>query len=268
MQGSSASVARTTGEHRTHHPSDSPKMPTRLLPKTPAQRLTAMRVIAERAASMPAHEVPLPGTVTDWLTAFMPVYRVLINEVNKAKSLQIGATAAVLPLLRDARIWVGQGYQHIVDAVVRGTVPRAALTGYGMTLRSRGPKMRKGEQDVLQAAVRLQAAETARVSKGGEPMAFPSLEEIMERVEAFKIANQLQADRKLALSDAQRNLRQANAEAKKLVLRLWNTIETAYDTGDRPSTRRKAREWGVIYSIAKGEKASEQEDDEQSPEGQ
>jgi hypothetical protein len=232
-------------------------MPTRLLPKTPKQRLSAMRAIADRITSFPADELPFPAPLVDRLLAYLPLYEELIDEVSKAKARQTGATATVRPLLRDARIWVGQGYQHIVDAVVRGSVPRAALVSYGMAQNARGPRFKKGEQDVLEAAVRLEAAEEQRVAKGGEPMAFPSLAEIMVHVEAFRSANQLQADRKFALSEAQQNLRKANAEAKKLVLRLWNTIETAYDTGDRPSMRRKAREWGVIYSIAKGEKAED-----------
>lgn len=193
---------------------------------------------------------------------FLPVYAGLINEVNKAQAFQSGATATVKPLLRTARIWVGQGYQNIVDAVTRGTVPRAALSGYGLTMNARGARMRRGEQYVITAAERLRSAEENRVANGGEPMAFPSLAEIMVHVDAFRNANHLQADRKFALSDAQRNLRKANAEARKLVLRLWNTIETAFDTGDRPSMRRKAREWGVIYSIAKGEKAEDGDTEE------
>ncbi len=212
-----------------------------------------MRTVADRAASMPPHEPPFPAPVIDHLTAFLPVYEGLMNEVSKAKALQTASTAAVTPLLRTARIWVGQGYQHIVDAVVRGSVPRSSLASYGMAQHARGPRFGKGEQAVLSAAERLRNAEEHRVANGGEPMAFPSLAEIMVHVDAFRTANHVQADRKLALSEAQRNLRQANTEAKKLVLRLWNTIETAYDTGDRPSMRRKAREWGVIYSIAKGE---------------
>jgi hypothetical protein len=232
-------------------------MPTRLLPKTPKQRLSAMRTVADRVASMPPHELLFPVPLIDRLMDFLPAYEGLINEVSKAQAFQTGATATVKPLLRTARIWVGQGYQNIVDAVTRGTIPRASLSGYGLTMNARGARMRRGEQYVITAAERLRSAEENRVAKGGEPMAFPSLAEIMVHVEAFRSANQLQADRKFALSEAQQNLRKANAEAKKLVLRLWNTIETAYDTGDRPSMRRKAREWGVIYSIAKGEKAED-----------
>jgi hypothetical protein len=216
-----------------------------------------MRTIAKRLPTVPENELPFPAPVIDHLLAFLPAYEELTNEVKKAMALQTEATAAVRPLLRTARIWVGQGYQNIVDAVTRGALPRATLSAYGLTLSAQGARMRRGEQYVITAAERLRSAEEYRVSIGGQPMAFPSLAEIMAHVDAFRTANLLQSERKFALSDAQRNLRQANAEAKKLVLRLWNTIETAYDTGDRPSMRRKAREWGVIYSIAKGEKAEE-----------
>ncbi|MCF8258813.1 MAG: hypothetical protein K9J06_14760 [Flavobacteriales bacterium] len=240
-------------------------MPTRQLPKTAQQRLSALSAVADRVALFPPNEVPVPTPVVDHLAAFLPVYIGLIKEVNKAKALQTESTAEVTPLLRVARIWVGQGFQHIVDAVLRDAMPATMLTVYGMLPGARGPRLKKGEQDVLIAAEKLQVGETYRVAHGGEPMAFPSLAEIMVHVDAFRSANHVQANRKLALADAQQNLRKANVEARKLVLRLWNSIETAYDTGDRPSMRRKARHWGVIYSIAKGERAEDGDAQEQPP---
>jgi len=48
-------------------------------------------------------------------------------------------------------------------------------------------------------------------------------------------------------------------------MRLWNTIETAFNNGYRPSMRRKAREWGVIYTIAKGEKDEDGDMEGQTP---
>ncbi len=34
---------------------------------------------------------------------------------------------------------------------------------------------------------------------------------------------------------------------------MWNEIETAFDEGNKPSMRRKAREWGVVYIVTPGE---------------
>ena len=46
---------------------------------------------------------------------------------------------------------------------------------------------------------------------------------------------------------AQEALDALNPEADKLILRIWNEIDTAYDDLEAPSRRRKAREWGVVY---------------------
>jgi hypothetical protein len=44
--------------------------------------------------------------------------------------------------------------------------------------------------------------------------------------------------------------------ADQLILRMWNETEAEFDTGDKPSMRRKAREWGVVYVPTPGEAPS------------
>jgi len=234
-------------------------MPARILPRTNAQRLSAMRIITDRLPSVPVDRQPLPALLVDRLADFKPMYEGLLNAVKVAASEQSAITSEVKPLRHMARIWVRQGYQNIVDAVTRGALPRTAVSGYGLPLDARGLPPLAAEQQILQAAVKLQAAEANRVAAGGVPMAFPSIEEIMQRVDAFRDANLEQAARKSALADAQKNVKQANKEADRLILRLWNTIETAFNNGNRPSMRRRAREWGVIYTIAKAKRAGEGE---------
>jgi len=41
-------------------------------------------------------------------------------------------------------------------------------------------------------------------------------------------------------------VKKAKKEADRLILRLWNTIETSSNNGNRTSMRRKAREWSII----------------------
>lgn len=229
-------------------------MPSRILPRTNTQRLTALRVIAARLPSVPPDLMPLPAPLMDRLTDFLPVYEGLLNAVKLAKARQSAITSEVKPLRHMARIWVRQGYQNIIDAVTRGVLPRAAVTGYGLALDAKGLPPLAAEQQILDAAERLQDAEGRRVAAGGIPMAFPSMDEIMQWADAFRDANLEQAARKSALADAQKDVKKANREADRLILRLWNTIEAAYNNGNRPSMRRRAREWGIIYSIAKARK--------------
>lgn len=223
-------------------------MPVRLLPRTNAQRITAMRVIQTRLDNLvPALADPIAPVTAARLAVFYPAYIALIHAQKLAKTRTIEATAEVTVLRNQARLWVSHGYMSIVNATVRGTFPKSALVGYGLAMGAQGGPKMKSESAILTAATRLQNGETVRVAAGGQPIAFPSVAEIMVHANAFKAVSIEQGTRSVALADAQKAIKAANKEADKLILRLWNEVETAFSIGDRPSLRRKAREWGVVY---------------------
>lgn len=222
-------------------------MPIRQLPRTNQQRLAAMQTVQDRL------EGPLPfghpfreATVLE-LTHLLPVYAALVKAQREAQSLQIGATLPLIRLRRLARVWVTQGYASIVSAIVRGTFKPAVLNLYGRPLHAKGAPRMKSDADILASAAWLEEGETARVAGGGQPIAFPSVVEIMEHANAFKEANLLQGTLKTDNADAQKAVATTNVEVDRLILRLWNEIETAYNVGNAPSMRRKSREWGVVY---------------------
>jgi hypothetical protein len=188
--------------------------------------------------------------------AFYAVYTALIKEQRLQLSKQTGSTAQVKKLRKMARIWVRQGYSSIIKAIVRGTFKRPVLNYYGLPLTAKGAPKMKSETLILSAAGWLLEGETARVAAGGTPISFPSVEEIMEHANAFRAANLEQGTLKVAFADAQKAVAVANVEADRLILRLWNEIETAFDVGNAPNMRRKSREWGVMYVQGRAEPPS------------
>jgi hypothetical protein len=58
---------------------------------------------------------------------------------------------------------------------------------------------------------------------------------------------------KTAYDTAQEAVNELNPDADKVILRMWNEIETTFDTGDKPSMKHKAREWGVVHIPTPGE---------------
>ena len=222
-------------------------MPVRHMPRTNAKRISAMRAIKSRLEYAPDQPHPFREATVAWLIAFYPQYVALAQQTTDAKARQIGSTALVKPLRDKARLWLGHGYTSIINATVRGSLPKATLALYGLPTTAQGGPNMRSEQAILSAAQLLANGEAHRVASGGEPLAFPSLAEIMLHADAFKDANTIQSNLKDDLTSAQRALKLANKEADKLIKRLWNEVETAFDTGDAPSMRRKARRWGVIY---------------------
>jgi hypothetical protein len=228
-------------------------MPYRQLPKSNRARHSAMRIAKERKDTVPAATVPLMPPTQTWLDTFQPLYAGLRNAVNHARALQMAQTEVVNPLKRMARLWVGHGYQAVVNATVREQFPVAVLGHYKLPATAKGAPAMASDQSILDAYDDYVEGENVRTGAGGAAVSFPALTDIIIHVDAFRAANLVQADLKDAYDAAQEALMQGNVEADRLILKLWNEIEAAFDTGDKPSMRRKAREWGVVYVPSPGE---------------
>lgn len=222
-------------------------MPIRQLPRTNEQRHSALYAIKDILDGLPGEPHPFRLDTIAQLSAFYPTYTALQREMQRTKTAQVDTTAGLVLLRANARIWVSHGYASIINATVRGTFNASVLNYYGLPVGAKGAPNMNGEADIISAASALAHGEAARVAAGGQPIAFPSVAEIMVHANAFEMENLEQGKRKMAYADAQKAVAAAYPEADRLILRLWNEIESAFDTGDRPSMRRKARNWGVVY---------------------
>jgi hypothetical protein len=228
-------------------------MPTRRLPRSNNARHSALRILRDRKDATPAAEVPLLPALQTELDAFEPSYASLMQRVNQTRSAQSTQTALTTPLRNAARMWVSHGYQALINATLRGQFPVTVLNLYGLPNNAKGAPDMGSEQAIIDAFNAYEAGETARTASGAAPINFPAMTDINDRVDAFRSANLQQAAFKDALDNAQEDIAAVNPDADRLILRLWNSIEAAFDKGDKASMRRRAREWGVLYVPAAGE---------------
>ncbi len=231
-------------------------MPTRRLPRTNNERYTALRTAKERKDAVAPADVPLMAATQTLLDSGFPAYRNLQLAVRSARAQQTEQSAITDPLRRSARMWVNHGYQALINATLREEFPTSVLSYYNLANTAKGAPDMRTEQGIISAYNDYVAGESARVMAGGTAIPFPDQVSMRSRVDAFKAANLTQAALKDAHDNAQEALAAASPDADKLILRLWNEIEAAFDTGDKPSMRRRAREWGVIYVPSAGETPS------------
>lgn len=231
-------------------------MPYRRLPQTNASRDSALTTCKEKMDAIDPTPPPFSAAKATQLTADQPMYHSLIVAANTAKSNQTNQSAIMMPLLRTARFWVSHGFQALINACIRDEFPNSAKNFYGLPLEAKGGPDLGTEAGVIQGAITYNDGETERIAAGGDAITFPSLANINTHVDAFKASQQTQSILKGLYDDAQESLSAANTNIDLLILQLWNSIEAEYDTGDKPSMRRKAREWGVIYVPSKGEAPS------------
>jgi hypothetical protein len=234
-------------------------MAYRRLPNSTPQRLRALMAIYNRAAATPPAQLPFKQETIDRLNVFYPAYHQKITDMAKALSAQAGITAQVITAKQAATWLVLDFIDALQNAIRRGAFDASVRALYDLPMEKRQRPKLQSEQDIITWGENIHDGETKRISLGGAPITFPSLAEVDAATQDFKTKNLQQSEKKYAYDNAQEAVQTENQKADKLILKCWNEIESEYDVGDKPSLRRKAREWGVVYVPRKGEKVDPKE---------
>ncbi len=95
-------------------------------------------------------------------------------------------------------------------------------------------------------AGRLATGETARLTDGGAPLAWPAIGEV-NTASAACAAAAAQSSAKSGFDIAQEDVGDQRLTVDPVIKDLWDTIEYNLRADAPPSLRRIAREWGVVY---------------------
>jgi hypothetical protein len=226
----------------------------RRLPNSTPQRLAVLLHLSQRVAATPPALVPLTAATIEKLNTFFPQYHQKIKEGKVALYQQASQTARVVPAKKLAMWLVLDFLDAVQNAIRRGFFPPSVRSYYGLPVERRTRPILNTEADIIEQGERVVRGEAERVARGGVPVTFPAIADVAAAVEDFKQKNLQQSNVKDAYDRAQEAIAAENPKADKLILKCWNEIEAAFDEGDKPSLRRKAREWGVVYVERKKKK--------------
>lgn len=229
-------------------------MPVIKRPKSTKAIFKALRTAKNLKDATPVgHVIPLSAGTCAWLDAFYPTYALAVHTMETALAEQAAITQTVKEKRQKALWLVSHFVISVQNAIIRKAFDKSVRVFYGLPVTSGRVPLLKSESSIIYWGEQIADGEAARVLAGGAPVTFPSITEVSAAVEAFKNANLQQANAKDAFDTAQEAVAALRAEANKLVLKIWNELEAAFDTGDKPSKRRKCREWGVVYVPNRGE---------------
>lgn len=232
-------------------------MPTRRLPNSVASRLKALKAAKDRKDAVPAPLlIPFTASTITWLDTFYPDYKLKVEAMEAALQAQTNVTSTVVNARPLAEIFISSFYSALQYAIRRHQFAPSVRAYYGLAVSDENLPRIKSEADIAFWGEKASDGEAARIAAGGAPITFPSIAEVNTAVSNFTNPNLVQANAKNAYDLAQEAVEADKADCDKLILKMWNEIETAFDEGDKPSMRRKAREWGVVYVQNAGEAAS------------
>jgi len=222
-------------------------MPSRRLPDSNLKRIKALSAAKERLNLTPAANIPLSAATQAKLNMQQPLYLTKSNLVANALQAQTSLTAQVVEARTLASLFINHFVETMFNAIKRGLFENNIKAFYQIDLSSNVLPKLNTYQNIHLWAKNITIGEKARTEAGGLPIQFPSIAEVNTATNNFLKLNTQQSLAKDAYDNAQQDLNALNNDADKLILKIWNELDAAFNEGDRPSMRRKTRQWGVVY---------------------
>lgn len=108
------------------------------------------------------------------------------------------------------------------------------------------PAQRNGD-DAKQLAEDIITGEPAMIAAGGTASPFPTLANVTAALSAYNTAAAAQSNAKEETDMAEEALAALMPDAKKVMVKVWDEVETYFNEETIESKRLNAREWGVVY---------------------
>jgi len=219
----------------------------RRLPNSDETRLIALNGAKTKKDNTPSPDIVIRPATIARLDADQPVYASNMQARGTALAGQSTATDTKFAAQERARMFVSHFIQAFNNGVDRGLFPRAHRAFYGLDVNSGSVPEINSEPLLTLWGQRLIDGDPLRIAAGGAPMAMPAIAEVITEYTAFLNANIAQSTAKDAYDNAQEAVSDLEIATDKLILRIWDEVETAFNDEPISSKRRKSREWGVVY---------------------
>lgn len=221
---------------------------SRRLPSTNIGRFSALDAAKRKLDSTDAADIVLSANTISRLNILYPLYKEAYETRTAVLGIQTSATEAANQDRSNSRTYISHFVQVFNLGVERKKYPAEHRSFYGLGINNGSVPTLTAEADILLWGNNLIKGDAKRLAAGGEPMSNPSIAELETVYNKMLQSIDAQSSKKDTYDKAQEALETLNPEADKLILRIWNEIDTAYDEHEAASRRRKAREWGVVYS--------------------
>ena len=228
-------------------------MPYRRLPTTDVARLKALHACTRMAEISEPGELAYPAEYIHTLRNIINKLEGAKHQQNQAHRHQIGFNRDYQPKLIKTRLYLSHFIQVLNMAIIREEVPESARTFYGLEeYGNRLPDLRS-EKDILEWGKRIIEGENLRLKKGGIPIMTPNVARVKVWYDQFseEYYNLLTANK--ITSRANLKMIEIRKEVDALLAAVWDGIEKFCCSFPEPERREKAREYGIVYVMRKGE---------------
>ena len=222
---------------------------SRRLPNSDRQRMIFLRESKTKKDGLSPAQVAnvlRTNTATDLDTHFA-AYNTAYTARTNALASQVGATQQVNDLAKKLKMMCSHYLQILKFRVERGAEPAYYLQFYALAASNPVLPAMGTEAELRDVASRILSGDVARIAAGGAAMVEITAQQIQTAYDDWTAATVAQSNLKDAYNAAQEAIATMNPTIDIFVRKLYDEIESAYNSNDTASNRRNAREWGVIY---------------------
>ncbi len=228
-------------------------MPYRRLPNTDLARIRALRSAKDMGEILSSSELGFDFILLRKLHDFLPHFEMAIKNHHHAISEQSVRSKEYIEKQRKARLYVSHFIQVLNFTIARDELKPEVREFYGLSITSQNIPSLITDVKLIKWGDKIIEGERLRLSEGGNPIYSPSIALVRVNCEKFKDAYKYQ---KVLQSNTQRfseQVAERRCEADKLILEIWNSVESHYSNKTEEERREICSRYGVAYVWRKSE---------------
>jgi len=200
---------------------------------------------------IPPANNPLTAATTTRLNNITVSLAAAISQRSIAKALYNANTPKKAALREECLLLVHHFIQVFNLCVARKKFKAGERALFQLEIESSAQPEMATDSALIMWAKFLIDGEASRIAAGLVPMSNPHIGEVQAAYQLFADAYGLQSTLKDALDLKQEAAVALVPQAKRVVKKVWDELETFYNEESHESMRNKCREWGVVY-VTKG----------------
>jgi hypothetical protein len=228
-------------------------MPYRRLPNTDAARNKALTKAYEKGRELPPFKLAFSQSSYQRVQSFLPSFEKAMYEAKQAYLNQVQRNKEYLRVQKKAKLYISHFIQVVNMAIMRGDLPEAERSFFGMHDDMTHLPALNSEADIIKWGEKLIHGESLRKAKALSPITNPTIAVVRVRYEQFLDSYKFQKTLQKNYQRAQEYLANIRKEADDIILNVWNEVEKTYEPLPEDERRTKAQEYGLAYVFRKSE---------------
>lgn len=236
-------------------------MPYRRLPHTDQMRLKALQTAVQRASEADFNEQVLRYHTQSEARNFLLRFESMVSRYHDNFRTRVSSNKDYRHIVQNARMYISHFIQVLNLAVTRGEIKKQMKELYHLDPDSHILPDLSSEEDLLVWGKNIIEGEEQRIAQGGYPMQNPSIQKVKVHYDIFRDRQVDQGIHRKTENRITEDLTGLREEADRIILDIWNQVDSYYKDLLPYARMRACQEYGLIYYYRTNEKHLSEETD-------